>query len=232
MNDNLNKNIFKNYNKETLTSYYKLFIMRLTHSNMSIEKDLGNVDDSKNAIRLRDNMKAFLYLEEELCKNSNITEDIITEVASLINESSQYISTDYRKTGNKLGETNIPISEPSKIKSDMEKLLFLYHNDWKQLDPFEREALFNIEFLRIHPFEDGNGRTSRLILNYNLLKQGIAPVIITEEMTDYYFALRNNSDVISMKQFFEEQSKKEKEIVKFLYNEINDKLENKCSKKI
>ncbi|MGH2087662.1 Fic family protein [Aerococcus urinaeequi] len=39
----------------------------------------------------------------------------------------------------------------------------------------------HIQFERIHPFSDGNGRTGRMIMNYSLLQQGFPPLIIEKE---------------------------------------------------
>lgn len=91
----------------------------------------------------------------------------------------------------------------------MKELLNKYYNEWSNLDIFEREALFNIEFLRIHPFEDGNGRTSRLILNYNIIRQGHAPIVIPANIREEYFHARNIEDVNYISKMFEEESKKE-----------------------
>ena len=40
----------------------------------------------------------------------------------------------------------------------------------------ERVALFHLEFEGIHPFIDGNGRTGRLILNLDLIRNGYPPI--------------------------------------------------------
>lgn len=46
------------------------------------------------------------------------------------------------------------------------------------------------EFVRIHPFIDGNGRTSRLLMNYQLISDGFLPVSVAKEnRLDYYNAL-------------------------------------------
>ena len=45
----------------------------------------------------------------------------------------------------------------------------------------ELAAWTHAEFVRIHPFVDGNGRTSRMIMNYQLLASGFLPVSIAKE---------------------------------------------------
>ena len=81
--------------------------------------------------------------------------------------------------------------------------LFLYHTNrqvknfyadlsWKsrELNPIALAAWTHAEFVRIHPFPDGNGRTSRLIMNYQLLANGFPAVSIAKEnRLDYFNAL-------------------------------------------
>ena len=57
-------------------------------------------------------------------------------------------------------------------------------------EPFnaiELAAWTHAEFVRIHPFVDGNGRTSRMIMNYQLMAQGFLPVSIAKENRLEYF---------------------------------------------
>ena len=210
-------------NPDFYQDYMEMFIFRLTFSNMSIERDLGEIADSKNAIRLRDNYRAFQKLLTMF--SYDMSEDLIIDTANTINKSSTYISNGYRKLGRTLGDTNEPISEAKDIKSDMEKLIYNYYNEWNNLDPYLREAKFNIEFLRIHPFEDGNGRTSRLLLNFNLMKQKIAPVIITDDLVDDYFNARNNFDEEWIANMFRVQSEKELEVIDGLTKELKKENE-------
>ncbi|WP_019868157.1 Fic family protein [Methylovulum miyakonense] len=54
----------------------------------------------------------------------------------------------------------------------------------------ECAARLHVDFVDIHPFVDGNGRTSRLLMNFELMRQGLLPVIIpVENRLAYYDAL-------------------------------------------
>ena len=50
-------------------------------------------------------------------------------------------------------------------------------------------------FLRIHPFDDGNGRTARLLANYALLRNNLPPIVIKSEDRDRYIGALQNADL-------------------------------------
>ena len=50
-------------------------------------------------------------------------------------------------------------------------------------------------FLRIHPFGDGNGRTSRLLANYALLRRGLPPIVIKSTERDLYIGALQEADL-------------------------------------
>jgi len=61
----------------------------------------------------------------------------------------------------------------------------------KRMHPVELAAQFHHRFVAIHPFDDGNGRLSRLLMNLIFLEGGFPPVVIkTERKDEYLFALR------------------------------------------
>jgi Fic family protein len=76
------------------------------------------------------------------------------------------------------------------IQEKMEQMINWYHHEGIHLHPVERGAMLHAIFVGIHPFNDGNGRTSRLLLNLELMKEGFPPVIIkVENRLVYYEAL-------------------------------------------
>lgn len=60
----------------------------------------------------------------------------------------------------------------------MERLVDDFNGKWKKYHPIIRASLLSGEFVKIHPFVDGNGRTSRLLLNLSLIKDGYSPIVI------------------------------------------------------
>lgn len=69
--------------------------------------------------------------------------------------------------------------------------------DAKVLTPVELAALFHYRYIRIHPFEDGNGRIARLLMNYILLRMGFPLVIIKSADKSRYLDVLNICDVNS-----------------------------------
>ena len=55
------------------------------------------------------------------------------------------------------------------------------------MNVIELAAWTHAEFVKIHPFVDGNGRTSRMIMNYQLMAAGFLPVSIAKENRLPYF---------------------------------------------
>ena len=51
-------------------------------------------------------------------------------------------------------------------------------------------------FVRIHPFDDGNGRTARLITNYVLLRQNLPPMVIKSDHRDRYIGALQHADLL------------------------------------
>ena len=76
------------------------------------------------------------------------------------------------------------------VPSQMEVFIDWYKNEAQTLHPIERACRVHVDFVGIHPFIDGNGRTSRLLMNFELMKSGFPPVVLkVENRLAYYDAL-------------------------------------------
>jgi Fic family protein len=74
------------------------------------------------------------------------------------------------------------------VQEKMAALVDTYHNFTGHC--IERAARLHIDFVKIHPFVDGNGRTARLLMNFDLMKSGFPPVIFqAADRLAYYHAL-------------------------------------------
>jgi Fic family protein len=83
----------------------------------------------------------------------------------------------------------------------MGDLIEWYNQEKDKIHPVELAALFHYKLVRIHPFDDSNGRTTRLLMNYILLKSGYAPVVIESNKKKMYLAALNKADTGDMKAF-------------------------------
>ncbi|MBP2030297.1 Fic family protein [Methanohalophilus levihalophilus] len=77
------------------------------------------------------------------------------------------------------------------IERELNELTSWYRENREEMKPLLLAALLHNQFEYIHPFEDGNGRVGRLLLNYALLQRGYPPInILLEDRGEYYECLR------------------------------------------
>lgn len=72
-----------------------------------------------------------------------------------------------------------------------------------EIDPIVLAALFHYRFVRIHPFDDGNGRMARVLMNFILMKFGFPPAVITHEDRQRYYQVLQMADGDNLQPFFE-----------------------------
>ena len=79
---------------------------------------------------------------------------------------------------------------PQEVPIKMQELIEWYRDEQTALHPVTLAAMFHYKFVCIHPFDDGNGRVSRLLMNYVLLAHKLPPVVIkSSDKQNYLHAL-------------------------------------------
>ena len=96
-------------------------------------------------------------------------------------------------------------ASPEETPAKMHDLMDWYRTRSVQADvqPILLAAEFHYHFIRIHPFDDGNGRTARILMNFILMQFGYPPAIIKTEDKQNYFAVLRQADARVLEPFVE-----------------------------
>lgn len=171
--------IKKDLPEATVKSYMQSFELEYTHNSTAIEGNTLTLLETKVVIEeglsvggksLREiyevinHNKAYQYIKKCISEDLILSEEIIKNIHNILME-------------------NIMSNEMyQQIKNFYFDLL-----EKKFANEIELAAWTHAEFVKIHPFVDGNGRTARLIMNYQLMKKGFLPISIKKESRLEYF---------------------------------------------
>lgn len=133
--------------------------------------------------------KAFKYVKKYIEKRERLDEDKIKDIHEILTENIMqggiYRNTDVVITG----ASHIPPT-PNDMYNQLRFFFQDLNENSKKMNVMEFAAWTHAEFVKIHPFIDGNGRTARLIMNYQLMFGGYLPISIKfEDKLNYYSAL-------------------------------------------
>lgn len=135
--------------------------------------DQKPLKDHLEAVGHRD---AFLYVKELAEKKIPLSEYEIKSIHSLVLMHRPEDKGTYRRIPVRImGAYTEPV-QPYMIEPKMAELLLENEARRKTMGTVERIARFHLEFEGIHPFIDGNGRTGRLLLNLELIREGYPPI--------------------------------------------------------
>lgn len=188
----------------TVASLREKLMLELTYHSNAIEGNTLTLRETKVVLEgitvggksLREHLEAtnhrdaILYVEEIVAKREALTEWQIRNLHSLVLK-----SIDPEQAG-RYRQENVVIAGASTtppdfmhVAAEMAGLIDWYGHS-ADLHPVARAAQLHTRFVKIHPFIDGNGRTGRLLLNFELMRVGYPPAIIRkEDRLAYYDAL-------------------------------------------
>ncbi|MBE6732579.1 MAG: Fic family protein [Ruminococcaceae bacterium] len=166
------------------------FMVEFTYNSNAIEGNTLTLKETALALEgmtidqkpLKDHLEAvghrdaFLYVQDIAQNNTVISETVIKNIHALVLMNRPDDKGVYRRIPVRiLGAYTEPV-QPYLIESKMTELLKINEDRVNTLHIVERIALFHLEFEGIHPFIDGNGRTGRLLINLDLIRNGFPPI--------------------------------------------------------
>lgn len=135
--------------------------------------DQKPLKDHLEAVGHRD---AFLYVQDVAKQELPLSETVIKNIHALVLMNRPDDKGVYRRIPVRImGAYTEPV-QPYMIEPRMTELLSANEERKNTMTDIERIALFHLEFEGIHPFIDGNGRTGRLVLNLDLIRNGYPPI--------------------------------------------------------
>lgn len=193
---------YRPFSKQLADSLHEKLVVEWTYNSNAIEGNTLTMSETKvvlegitvggktmvehlETINHRD---AILFIEDLVSNKELISEWNIRNIHSLILKEIDNENAGRYRTENVVisGAKHIP-PKHYEITDLMQELIEEYDNNWEDYHPVVRAALLHGEFVKIHPFIDGNGRTSRLLLNFELMKNGYTPIIIkNKDRAKYY----------------------------------------------
>ena len=186
--------------KEVLQSFDRSFEVEYTHNSTAIEGNTLSLIQTKAILEdgisvggkaLREiyevvnHNKAFGFVKKCVTEGKTLDETIVKDIHALLMENiltgGVYRNVEVRISGAK-HKPPVPSEMYQQIKNFYADMPYKVKEN-----AIEFAAWTHAEFVKIHPFVDGNGRTSRMIMNYQLLASGFLPVSIAKENRLEYF---------------------------------------------
>lgn len=185
---------------EVLSSFDNSFNIEYAHNSTAIEGNTLTLIQTKTIIEdglsvggkelreiyeIANHAKAFAYVQKCVADGKPLDENIVKDIHALLMENilvgGVYRNVEVRITG---------AGHKPPVPSEMYRQVKNFFADLPyktELNAVELAAWTHAEFVRIHPYTDGNGRTSRMIMNYQLMANGFLPVSIAKENRLEYF---------------------------------------------
>jgi len=217
--------------EESKKKYLDDFLVRFTYNSNAIEGNTLSLRDTH--LILLDNIiptDATSYEYHEVVNSRNcmdfvkkytgdLNKTFVLKVHLLLSENTSIKMTGIYRDHDVIigGSQHVPPSY-MEVQKLMDSFFVWYNNNKKKLHPLELACLAHTKFVRIHPFSDGNGRTSRVLTNFILYKYGYPMFIIENKNRNTYYKALESSD-----------SGDERTFVKFIFDNLIGQLKERVA---
>lgn len=226
---------------EKLTKeYLDDLLVRLAHHSSAIEGNTITLNQTVSIIlndtipgsinkrefyEVENHKQAFEYIQHNLLNGEKLSLGVIKEIHRLLLDHLDFNRGNFKNISNAIVGAEFDTASPEQIPNLMYQWLnnyeYLIENAQSEEEKIKVILEKHIEFERIHPFNDGNGRTGRMIMLYSLLENNLPPIIISKELKPRYILGLAEQDTNLLYDLTQPLIEKEKDRMQKFQNKIN-----------
>jgi len=197
---------FKNYPQSYKDKYIESFMIKFTYNTNKIEGSKLSLKDTANLLQenitpenksIKDvketeaHKKIFYIMLEN--KNKLNLATVLYWHRELFKEADPEIAGIIRKHPVAIARSKVELPLPAELETLLKEFFAWYNKYYGKINPVIMAALVHLKFVTMHPFSDGNGRISRLMMNHTLNSLGY-PMLNIEytNRNAYYTALERS----------------------------------------
>ncbi len=191
------RRIVRKLTKNQLQDLFDRFTVNFTYESNALEgnsltlKDVAIILFEKNIIKGKDLREIYETVNSRevvdliLRKKFKVREKDIIKMHEMLVQKME-IELGYKKIPNFLTGRIVETIPPEEVESEIKSLLKYYEENKEKMHPLQLAAYFHGKFEKIHPFDDGNGRVGRFLINIMLINNGYPPLIIRKTQRIHY----------------------------------------------
>lgn len=143
--------------------------------------------------------QTFEYILHCIRNDEELTVSIIKDIHEKLTDRLQYDKGQFKTDENYIKGAEFSTASPDQVPQLMDQLMgnLNYRVENADLEEEILQAILeaHIQFEKIHPFSDGNGRTGRMVMNYSLLQNNLSPLIIRKDDKTQYMQILAEAQV-------------------------------------
>lgn len=218
--------------------YFDDLMVRMAHHSTAIEGNTLTQGETKSILLdnyiprpmdMREfyevlNYKTYVpHMLKDLSSNVEISLDLIQKVHEILcHESIESVPGKFKVSPNMIVGASFQTTPPYLIRTELENwrknLFYQLQHSKNDDDIVESICHQHMQFERIHPFPDGNGRVGRALMVYSCLQSKVPPIVIPVQEKKKYINFLNTEDLSGFIQFSKKLQAEEIERIQILEN--------------
>ena len=196
--------------------YLEDVLVRLAHHSSAIEGNtitlaetvtiiLNDTLPNNSSITRREfyevdnHQQAFEYVIHSIDNNEKLSIPIVKNIHEKLTDRLQYDKGLFKTEENHIKGTEFSTAPPEQVSQLMDQLIgsldYRLENAASEEDLLKAFLETHIQFEKIHPFSDENGRTGRMVMNYSLLENNLPPLIIRKQGKNEYMQILGEAQI-------------------------------------